>query len=99
MLAEQASQVADTGVQRLEKRVDRAAAGFERQRDEVVTALEQRLGETENEFRRRLQAVAAEAEAERLAIEVRVQELAQRVEDVVAVSRERLAELQALRIR
>jgi hypothetical protein len=99
MLAEQASQVADTGVQRLEKRVDRAAAGFERQRDEVVVALEQRLGETENEFRRRLQAVAAEAEAERLAIEVRVQELAQRVEDVVALSRERLAELQALRIR
>jgi hypothetical protein len=99
MLGEQASQVADTGVQRLEKRVDRAAAGFERQRDEVVTALEQRLAESEAEFRRRLQAVAAEAEAERLAIETRVQELAQRVEDAVAVSRERLAELQALRIR
>jgi hypothetical protein len=99
MLAEQASQVADTGVQRLEKRVGRAAAGFERQRDEVVAALEQRLGEAETEFRRRLQGVAAEAEAERLAIETRVQELAQRVEDIVALSRERLAELEALRIR
>jgi hypothetical protein len=99
LLAEQASQVAETGVKRLEKRVDRAAAGFERQRDEVVTALEQRLGETEAEFRRRLQAVAAEAEAERLAIEIRVQELAQRVEEVVALSRERLAELESLRVR
>jgi hypothetical protein len=99
MLAEQASQVAETGVQRLEKRVGRAAAGFERQRDEVVAALEQRLAETENEFRRRLQTVAAEAEAERLAIETRVQELAQRVDDAVALSRERLAELEASRIR
>jgi len=99
MLAEQASQVAETGVQRLEKRVGRAAAGFERQRDEVVTALEQRLAETEAEFRRRLQALAAEAEAERLAIETRVHDLAQRVEDAVAMSRERLAELESLRIR
>ena len=61
--------------------------------------LQKQLAETENEFRRRLQAVAAEAEVERLAIETRVQDLAQRVDDAVAVSRERLAELQALRIR
>ena len=99
LLGEQASQLAETGVQRLEKRVSRAAAGFERQRDEAVEALEQRLSATEGDFRRRVEAVAAEAEAERLAIETRVQELAQRVEDALAVSRERLAELESMGLR
>ena len=99
LLGEQAAQVAETGAQRIEKRMSRAASGIERQRDELLGALEQRLTAAESDFRRQLQAVAAEAEAERLAIETRVQELARRVEDTVAASRERLAELESLRLR
>jgi hypothetical protein len=99
LLGEQAAQVAETGAQRIEKRMSRAASGIERQRDELVAALEQRLSTAESDFRRQLQAVAAEAESERLAIETRVQELARRVDETLAVSRERLAELESMRLR
>lgn len=99
LLGEQAAQVAETGVRRIEKRIGRVASGIERQRDELLEALERRLAEAESGFRRQLQAVAAEAEAERLAIETRVQELARRVDETVAASRERLAELESLRLR
>lgn len=99
VLAEQVSQVAETGAQRLEKRMSRVAAGIERQRDELVASLAQRLAETESDFRRQLQGIAAEAEAERVAIRARVEELARRVEDAVSQSRERLAEIDSSRLR
>ncbi|MEX0674966.1 MAG: hypothetical protein WD981_05120 [Gaiellaceae bacterium] len=99
LLGEQAAQVAETGAQRIEKRMSRAASGIERQRDELLGALEQRLTTAESDFRRQLQAVAAEAEAERVAIETRVQALARRVDETLAASRERLAELESLRRR
>lgn len=99
LLGEQATQVAETGAQRIEKRISRAASSIERQRDELVAALEQRLTAAESDFRRQLQAVAGEAESERLAIETRVHDLARRVDETLAVSRERLAELESMRLR
>ena len=99
LLAEQVSQVAETGAARVEKRLDRVAAGNERQRDEGVAALQQRLATAESDFRRHLQAIAVEAESERVVIDTRVQELARRVDDALAASRERLAELESLRSR
>ena len=75
--------------------MSQVVAGLERQREEVVAALEQRLGEREAEFRRHLQVIAADAESERSVIESRLQELTRRVDDAIAQTRERLADLRA----
>ena len=80
LLAERLAHVGDSGAQRLEKRMNQVAAGLERQREEIIAALEQRLAETEGEFRRHLEGIAADAESERTVIESRLQELARRVE-------------------
>jgi hypothetical protein len=79
LLAERLAHVGDSGAQRLEKRMNQVAAGLERQREEIVAALEQRLAETESEFRRHLQGIAADAESERTVIESRLHELARRL--------------------
>jgi hypothetical protein len=99
LLAERLAHVGDSGAQRLEKRMNQVAAGLERQREEIVAALEQRLAERETEFRRHLQGIAADAETERSVIESRLQELARRVDDSIAQTRERLAALDELRVR
>ncbi len=99
VLGEQVSQVSETGAQRLEKRMARVAAGIEQQRDELLARLEERLVATESEFRHQLHGIASEAEAERAAINARLQELAHRVEEAVTTSRERLAELESTRLR
>ncbi|MEX2211747.1 MAG: hypothetical protein WD689_08305 [Gaiellaceae bacterium] len=99
LLAEQVGQVAETGANRLEKRMGQVATAIEHQRDELVAALEQRLTLAESEFRRQLQTLMTEAQSERVVLETRVQELARRVDEALAVSRERLAELEALRAR
>jgi hypothetical protein len=99
LLAERLAHVGDSGAQRLEKRMNQVAAGLERQREEIVAALEQRLAETETEFRRHLQGIAVDAETERTVIESRLQELARRVDDSIAQTRERLAALDELRVR
>ncbi len=65
VLAERLAQVADTGTQRVEKRLLQVTAGLERQRDEFIAELQQRLSQIEHEVRDRLRTLAAEAEAER----------------------------------
>jgi hypothetical protein len=97
LLAERVSQVGEAGAQRLETRLGQVAAGLERQRDDALERLERRLEETEAESRRRLQTLAADAEAERGILEARLHELSRRVEDTLAHAQQRLAALEQLR--
>ena len=85
VLAERLAHVGDAGAQRLESRLDAAAKALERQRDEWMTALDGRIGELENDVRRRLEELAADAEAERAVLEARLQELLRRMESTAAL--------------
>ncbi len=87
VLAERVGQVADTGTQRVEKRLLHVTAGLERQRDEFIASLQQRLSQLELEVRGRLRTLAAEAEAERSVLENRLQELSRRTETSEPVRR------------
>lgn len=87
VLAERLAQVADTGAQRVEKRLLQVTAGLERQRDEFVAALQQRLGQLELEVRDRLRTLAAEAESERAVLDRRLAELSRRAEQSEPVRR------------
>ncbi|HEX2291842.1 MAG TPA: hypothetical protein VHH55_00920 [Gaiellaceae bacterium] len=80
VLAERMAQVADIGTQRVEKRLNRVTAGLERQRDEFVAAMQERVSQLELEVRNRLRTLAAEAEAERSILEQRLKELSRRAE-------------------
>jgi uncharacterized phage infection (PIP) family protein YhgE len=84
VIAEQLAHVGDAGAQRLEKRLSQAGAGLERQRTEAIAAFEQRLIATEHELRRRVEAFAADVEAERAVLEARLQELARRIDEAIA---------------
>ena len=86
VLAERLAQVADTGTQRVEKRLLQVTAGLERQRDEFIAELQQRLSQIEHEVRDRLR-LAAEAEAERSVLDRRLQELSRRAETSEPVRR------------
>jgi hypothetical protein len=96
LLAERMAQLGDAGAMRLEKKLSQVAAGLERQRDEFVATLSRRLGEVEADFRERLAALTAEEEAERVALEARLGELARRIEQTVARAEERLGTLHGL---
>jgi localization factor PodJL len=98
VLAERLAHVGDAGAQRVEKRLSQTMAGIERQRDEFVAAFEQRVGETEDEYRRRFDRLIADLEAERGVLRERLEEVARRMDEVVAQANERLAALQGLRI-
>ena len=80
VLAERLAHVGDAGAQRLERKLDDATKVLERQRDEWLTALDARIGEVESDVRRRLEELAADAEAERAVVEARLQELLRRVD-------------------
>jgi hypothetical protein len=84
VLAERLAQVADTGAQRVEKRLAQVTAGLERQRDEFIGALQRRLSQLELELRERLRGLADEAEAERAALDRRLQELARRADETIS---------------
>lgn len=86
VLAERLAHVGDAGSQRLERRLTDATKVLEHQRDEWLTALDSRIGEVEADVRRRLDELAADAEAERAVLEARVQELLRRV-DTTALRR------------
>jgi gas vesicle protein len=88
VLAERLAHVGDAGAQRLEKRMSQIAAGLERHREELAAALEQRLGEAESELRRRAQVLIAEVDSERTVLQARLNELARRIDEAVAASRE-----------
>jgi hypothetical protein len=84
VLAEQLAQVGAAGTQRLEKRLSQAAEALDRQHGEAMASFEQRLLAAEHEFRRRLDTLSANAEAERAVLGARLQELARRIDDAVA---------------
>ena len=90
LLGERLAQLGDAGGMRLEKKLAQVAAGLERQREEFVAALSRRLGEVESDFRDRLAALAADEEAERVALEARLGEIARRIERTVSRAEERL---------
>jgi hypothetical protein len=81
ILAERLAHVGDAGAQRVERRLSEVTSGLDRQRDEFVLAFEARLVQAEEELRRRLGELAADAEAERAIIEARLQELHRRIDE------------------
>ncbi len=86
VLAEQLAKVAESGTSRVEKRLRQATTGLEQQRDEFVAELQRRLAQLELELRERIASVAADAEAERAVLELRLQELARRADDALSRS-------------
>jgi hypothetical protein len=93
LLAERLAQVGDAGGMRLEKKLAEVAAALERQREEFVATSERRLADLEADFRTRVAALAAEEDAERLALEARLHELARRIDQTLSRAEERLASL------
>jgi hypothetical protein len=93
LLAERLAQVGDAGGMRLEKRLTQVAEALERQRDEFISVTERRLAELDADFRARLSALAADENAERDALEARLQELARKVDATLARAEERLTSL------
>jgi hypothetical protein len=87
VLAERLAQVADSGTQRVEKRLRQVTAGLERQRDEFIADLQRRLSQLELELRERMRGLADEAEAERTALDRRLQELVRRTDEAEVPSR------------
>ncbi len=83
-LAERVDHVSDTAVKRVEARLAGLGGGLDRQRDEAVRSLEHSSQEVEADLRRRLNGIAAEAEAERAAIEARLRELQRRLDEIAA---------------
>ena len=84
VLAERLSQVGDAGAQRLERRLGQLAEGLERQQGEAIANVEARLTSAEHDLRRRLDGIAADAEAERAILEARLRELARKVDEALA---------------
>jgi hypothetical protein len=93
VLRELVEQVGETGAQRLEKRLSQLASTLERQRDDALAALERKVEEAEASFRRNLETLAADAEAERGIVEARLHELSRRIEETLAHAQERIASL------
>jgi hypothetical protein len=93
VLAEQLSHVGDAGAQRLETRLARVAAALDRQRDEYVATVDQRLAHLDEEVRRRTDAIAADADAHRAVLEARLHELARRIDAAVNRARDELESL------
>jgi hypothetical protein len=84
VLADRLAQVGDAGAQRLERRQAQVEAGLDRQRSEAIEAFEARLLQAEQELRRRLDTLAADAEAERAVLDARLRELAKRIDETLA---------------
>jgi hypothetical protein len=84
VLADRLTKVGNAGAQRLERRQAQVAAGLERQRSEAIEAFESRLLQAEQELRRRLDTLGADAEAERAVLDARLRELAKRLDETFA---------------
>ena len=87
VLAERLAHVGDAGAQRLEHRLAEVTKGLERQRDEWIASVDQRIADLETDVRRRLEELNADAEAERGVLEARLQELMRRLDAETAVHR------------
>ena len=85
VLAERLAHVGDAGAQRLERKLAEAAKSLERQRDEWMSGLDGRIGELEQDVRRRLEELGADADAERAILDARLQELLRRIDATAAV--------------
>jgi len=84
VLTERVNHVSDAAAQRFEERLARLRTGLERQRDDALSSLEERARQVESGLRERLQEIAADAESERAILDVRLQELARRIEEITA---------------
>jgi hypothetical protein len=84
VLAERVEHVADAAMKRVEKRMQGVGGGLDRQRDEAMRTIELSAQEIEAELRRRLDGIAAEAEAERTAMDARLRDLQRRLEELAA---------------
>ena len=80
VISERLSSVGDAAAQRLDRRLTEAGAVIDRQRDEIIAALEVRFAAAEEELRQRLEGLAADGEAERGILEARLHELARRID-------------------
>jgi hypothetical protein len=92
LLAERMTKLGESGSLRLEKKLGQVSAGLERERDEFVATLSQRLGKVEADFRERLTALADEERA----LEERLAELTRRIDQTVARAEQRLDALHGL---
>jgi uncharacterized phage infection (PIP) family protein YhgE len=84
VLAERMSQVGDVGAQRLERRLTQVTESLDRQRDEALANFETRFTNAEQDLRRRLEGLAADAEAERAVLDARLRELARKLDEMFA---------------
>src|SRR5712691_6176920 len=113
MFGDEVKAAREGAAQRLGRELERAVQAFVREAESVLGERVRQVGETgaqrlekrlagrledaEAESRRRLQTLAADAEAERGILEARLHELGRRVEDTMAHAQERLASLEQLR--
>ena len=91
VLAEQLAHVADAGGQRLQRKLSQIGNTLEHERDELVAELQRRIGDAEVELRSQVQALAADAEAERTVLNARLQDLQRRIEDALSDAGARLS--------
>ena len=91
VLAERLAQVADAGGQRLERKLSEIGSGLEHERDELVAELQRRIADAEVELRSQVQALAADAEAERTVLNARLQDLQRRIDEAHSEASSRLA--------
>ncbi|HSC51555.1 MAG TPA: hypothetical protein VLD16_14935 [Gaiellaceae bacterium] len=91
VLAERLAHVADAGGQRLERKLSQIGTTLEHERDELVAELQRRIGDAEVELRSQVQALAADAEAERTVLNARLQDLQRRIDEALTEAGSRLA--------
>lgn len=84
VLQDRVTTVSDAAAQRVEQRLGRLRGQLERNRDEALATLEGRAREVETGLRERLHEIATDAESERAVLEVRIQELQRRLDELVA---------------
>jgi hypothetical protein len=91
VLADRLAHVADAGGQRLERKLSEIGNTLEHERDELVGELQRRIGDAEVALRSQVQALAADAEAERTVLNARLQELQRRIDDALNEAGSRLS--------
>jgi hypothetical protein len=91
VLAERLAHVADAGGQRLERKLSQIGNTLEHERDELVAELQRRIGDAEVELRSQVQALAADAEAERTVLTARLQDLQRRIDEALSEAGSRLS--------
>lgn len=91
VLAEKLAHVADAGGQRLERKLSQIGNTLEHERDELVAELQRRIGDAEADLRSQVQSLAADAEAERIVLNARLQDLQRKIDQALNDAGARLA--------